>query len=114
MSERLEEIKARTQKVVDYGGEIDHGDVAWLIEQAEHVQEMEWEKEEWLSGRFMSVKHSIIFKEIEQKNEMLKQQNERYREALYKLQDFVRRGEDECNIKQLIMMTTDDVLEESE
>lgn len=39
------------------------------------------------------------------------QQNKRYREVINELRDFVKRGEDECNIKQLIMMRTDEALE---
>lgn len=50
--------------------------IDFLIEQAERVQELEQEKEEWLRGRFMSVKHSISFKELEQENEILRAAND--------------------------------------
>src|SRR5690625_1554890 len=65
--ERLERIKER----VNYHGHLDD-DVEWLIEQAERVEELEEERDEWkdtAQSYYMT-------------NQELREQNKRYREAL--------------------------------
>lgn len=69
MSERLEDIKKRTSDIVDYGGEIDHMDVAWLLSRVEELEEEN--KNYWKACSAWEVLESYGRKE-----------NERYRQAL--------------------------------
>src|SRR5690625_2784441 len=70
--ERLERIKER----VNYHGHLDD-DVEWLIEQAERVEELEEEKDEWkdtAQSYYMT-------------NQELREQNKRYREVISQIKN---------------------------
>lgn len=57
-------------------------------------------------------KHFIKGGKHETETMKLISQNRRYREAINELRDFVILGENECNLKQLIMARTSGLLED--
>src|SRR5690625_4679109 len=73
-NERLEEIKNGTYLYFRKHNELKE-DMDWLIEQAERVQELEEERDEW---KYTAQSYYMT-------NQELREQNKRYREALEKI-----------------------------
>ena len=94
---RLEEIVAVVESQKESVRKLSHNDLNWLIEKAERVQELEEIEQEYvdLNNDFTN----------------LALERNRYREVITELRDFVKRGENECNIKQLIMKKTNGLSE---